>query len=165
MHASVKEWTDEAKKRTKDAFCAAFPHPFLIGGGPAVEGPRGARTFRIDVADLHRALDEARANSVVLPVRKRLETFPSMISLGRTANNDLVLDDPQISKFHASLRFRDGELELEDAGSANGTFVGKTQLHKGVPQRLRRGDIVRFGSATFELYDAANAWGWLSRGR
>jgi pSer/pThr/pTyr-binding forkhead associated (FHA) protein len=97
-----------------------------------------------------------------MPLRKRLTTFPSMISLGRTPNNDLVVDDAQISKFHASFRFRGSALEVEDAGSANGTYVGRQAITKGTPHPLRRGDVIRFGALSFELYDAAGAYAWLT---
>ncbi len=161
----MQAWIAEASRRTQEQFCADFPHPFLIGGGPTGSAsPRGARTFRIDLNELNRQLHEQRSKSLVLPMRKRLETFPSMISLGRTANNDLVVDDAQISKFHASFRFRDGELEVEDAGSANGTFIGRAKLVKGVPRLLRRGETIHFGTLAFDLYDPGAAWGWLTHG-
>jgi hypothetical protein len=164
--ASVKQWTEEAQRRTEAQFSADFPYPFLIGSGPTAQaGPRGARTFRIDLNELNRSIAAARASAIILPVRKRLTTFPSMISFGRTANNDLVVDDPQISKFHASLRFRDDVLEIEDAGSANGTFVRDVQLVKGVPRPLRDGESIRFGTLAFDLYHAAGAWSWLTRGQ
>jgi hypothetical protein len=160
---TVKDWVEEAMKKTKDEFVADHPHPFLIGSGPKTQGgPRGAHTFRIDLNALNKALAEARSTSLVMPLKKRLTTFPSMISLGRTSNNDLVVDDAQISKFHASFRFRDGNVEVEDAGSANGTYLGGNALVKGTPQPLRRGDVIRFGGLSFELYDPAGAWGWLT---
>jgi diguanylate cyclase (GGDEF)-like protein len=36
---------------------------------------------------------------------------------------DIVLDDPQVSRRHASLSFRDGIVRLQDEGSLNGTWI------------------------------------------
>jgi hypothetical protein len=49
--------------------------------------------------ELTRALLEPAL--MVLPVRKVQSTFPDMITVGRTANNDIVLADMSVSKFHA----------------------------------------------------------------
>jgi ABC transport system ATP-binding/permease protein len=44
--------------------------------------------------------------------------------IGRDLQNDIVVDDPLVSRFHAELRARsDGRRELVDLGSRNGTFV------------------------------------------
>src|SRR3954466_1649933 len=47
---------------------------------------------------------ERGARPLVLPLRKVQSTFPSMITVGRTENNDLVIPDEQVSKFHAFFR-------------------------------------------------------------
>lgn len=43
--------------------------------------------------------------------------------LGRSADCDVVLRDPSISRRHASLLLRGGRLTLADLGSSNGTFI------------------------------------------
>src|SRR5688572_18873132 len=51
--------------------------------------------------------------------------FPNMISVGRTRNNDIVISDVSVSKFHAFFtRGKDGGLYLQDSGSRNGTLLG-----------------------------------------
>lgn len=166
MEPNVRHWAALAAARTVEAFCAEFAHPFLIGGFERKEGPdpvKASRTLRVDAAELMRHIKEEREHSVVLPIVKRLSTFPSMISIGRTANNDLVFDSPQISKFHALFRVRDGGLDLEDAGSSNGTFVRDTPVVKGTPHKVKSGERIRFGTLLFELHDPASAWAWLTR--
>lgn len=73
-------------------------------------------------------------------------------SIGRTAGNDVVIDDPSVSKFHASLAATDGELLVADTGSTNGTFVNGRRISYGKATRLSDTDIVKFGTvvATFE---------------
>ena len=69
------------------------------------------------------------------------------ISVGRTAENSLVIEDPSVSKFHASLMVgSDGKLSVADIGSTNGTFVNDERIAYGTQFRLDPGDKVRFGT-------------------
>ena len=43
------------------------------------------------------------------------------LTLGRDPTNDVVLADPNVSRFHAEVVRRDGRVELVDLGSRNGT--------------------------------------------
>jgi pSer/pThr/pTyr-binding forkhead associated (FHA) protein len=95
----------------------------------------------------------------VLPVRKQHDTFPSMITVGRTRNNDVVVADVLVSKFHAFFRVLDDHYELADAGSQNGTRVGERVLvPKGPSLALQSGDIVYFAQLRFRFLDAGACW-------
>jgi pSer/pThr/pTyr-binding forkhead associated (FHA) protein len=48
--------------------------------------------------------------------------FADMITVGRASNNDIVIADSEVSKFHAYFK-RVSELRLFDAGSTNGTKI------------------------------------------
>jgi type VI secretion system protein len=69
-------------------------------------------------------------------------------TIGRSADNDWVLPDPQryVSAHHARVSFRQGAYFLEDV-STNGAFVndGDVALHKLGPHKLQNGDLLRFG--------------------
>jgi pSer/pThr/pTyr-binding forkhead associated (FHA) protein len=89
-----------------------------------------------------------------------------MITVGRTRNNDVVLADPMISKFHAYFRLIDGAWHLADAGSVNGTRIGELTLPpKGPPQPIRFGDRISFGERVLTFLDAAGAWSALRQRR
>ncbi len=45
------------------------------------------------------------------------------LRIGRSLDNDLVLGDPSVSRFHAEVRRRGDGLELRDVGSSHGTRV------------------------------------------
>jgi hypothetical protein len=66
------------------------------------------------------------------------------ISLGRRDDNDVVIEDPQISRRHASLSWEEGEFVLRDLGSANGTFLNAVRIKE--PHALREGDAIGLGS-------------------
>jgi ABC-type multidrug transport system ATPase subunit/ABC-type multidrug transport system permease subunit len=54
------------------------------------------------------------------------------LTLGRDASNDVVLDDPNVSRFHAEV-VRDGEqVALQDLGSRNGTRVDGEPVRRAV---------------------------------
>lgn len=69
------------------------------------------------------------------------------VVLGRAADNQLRIHDAGISRKHAKLvRRQDGDVYIEDMGSANGTFLNGGKLVK--PQQLRDGDKITLGSTT-----------------
>lgn len=68
-------------------------------------------------------------------------------TIGRQADNDVVIDHPSVSKKHARLNYEQ-DYFLTDLRSSNGTFInGKKILHA----KLTDGDIINFAgvNATF----------------
>jgi pSer/pThr/pTyr-binding forkhead associated (FHA) protein/predicted Ser/Thr protein kinase len=64
--------------------------------------------------------------------------------------------DPEISRRHARVsRGADRSLEIEDLGSANGTFVNAERID--APRALRVGDVVRLGRTVLEVTGAEEA--------
>ena len=47
----------------------------------------------------------------------------AVITIGRMLDNDLVIDDPRVSRHHAQLRAVDGHFVLLDTNSTGGIFV------------------------------------------
>jgi hypothetical protein len=63
------------------------------------------------------------------------------LSIGRTAENKIVLNDSFVSRQHAELIFMDnGQVLLKDLGSSNGTFVNGNKV---IEYYLRVGDTVK----------------------
>jgi S-DNA-T family DNA segregation ATPase FtsK/SpoIIIE len=103
--------------------------------------------------------EPASDGMLVYAVKKTQLAFPSMITVGRTANNDLQVPDVRVSKFHGWFRVTSDRVELTDAGSRNGTFVrGRRLAAKAAGVQVRYGDLVRFGELEFELLDPGAAW-------
>ncbi len=102
---------------------------------------------------------QAQAEIFVFPIRRTGRSpYPSMITVGRTKNNDIVLADVGISKFHAFFKEEDGKLVLHDAESRNGTTVDDAPAptaKAGKPATVTRGSKVRFGLLEFWVVDAA----------
>jgi hypothetical protein len=105
---------------------------------------------------------ERGGRPLVLPLRKVQSTFPSMITIGRTDNNDLVVPDEQVSKFHAFFRLVGDRVEVSDAGSRNGTFVAGRRLEaRGASMPVGVRGQLAFGAIEFQLFDARGCWEWL----
>lgn len=74
------------------------------------------------------------------------------IVIGRDLTNDVVLNDPEISRRHARLYAQGNTYVLEDLGSTNGTFVGGQRLTGPYP--LRVGETVTFGERMTVVFEA-----------
>ena len=73
-----------------------------------------------------------------------------VITVGRDPESDVVIDNPGVSREHLRLeRAADGEYEVVDMGSANGTFLNDLPVKCKIP--LRSGDCVRFGKYTLTV--------------
>ena len=90
---------------------------------------------------------------------KKVETITSMrtdekgnlvYGLGLSPTNELKLNDPLVSRQHATIRVNAaGECWIEDEGSVNGTYVNKEKLPARKPRLLKTGD--RISIAYFEF--------------
>ncbi|GMU06293.1 FHA domain-containing protein [Corallococcus caeni] len=94
---------------------------------------------------------------VVFPLLKSQgNAFGRGITVGRTSNNDVVLDDGSVSRFHAwfSRDAGDAGFLLTDAGSKNGSYVGGGRLLARKPMPLEDGVRLRFGQVEVSFYTA-----------
>lgn len=80
------------------------------------------------------------------PVQKSIPLDKPLITLGRSHENDIVLDDAHISRFHAQIRLRFGQYTLFDTDSNGGTFVNDVRIQE---HQLQSGDVIRIGGTTF----------------
>lgn len=62
-----------------------------------------------------------------------------VVNIGRRLDNQLILDNPHVSRTHAQLRVRDGRFVLFDLGSTIGTKVNGRAVRQHV---LRQGDVI-----------------------
>ncbi|QDY80945.1 FHA domain-containing protein [Streptomyces qinzhouensis] len=73
------------------------------------------------------------------------------IGVGRSAEADVPLDDPDVSRLHCAVTVADdGRVTVADLGSTNGTTLdGRTVGERPVP--LRPGALLRLGESTLRL--------------
>lgn len=75
--------------------------------------------------------------------------------VGRLPDCDLVLDDPSVSKHHATLTWdgAGGGVMVQDLGSSNGTWINGERLH--LAMAVRDGDNLSFGDFEFCFFASA----------
>lgn len=80
---------------------------------------------------------------------KKFVVSETGLTIGRAEDNNVVLLDDGVSRYHASLTYDNGSLWLRDAGSRNGVVVNGESLldHKA----LKAGDQVEISGAKFEV--------------
>jgi len=91
-----------------------------------------------------------------------VELDESVCRIGRGAENDLVIDDPAISRAHARVEQEAGVYRLTDLGSTNGTSVDGVELRPWQPLTLVHGSTIDLaGAATvrFLLSESERAGG------
>ena len=74
------------------------------------------------------------------------------VSIGRSPDNGIVIDNPAVSHYHARVFNEEGRLMLEDFGSLNGTFVNGQRIKM---VGLKPGDSVMIGKHTIVVTDSA----------
>ena len=73
------------------------------------------------------------------------ESFPldgDRMTIGRRPDSDIFLDDVTVSRDHALLVRRGGDLYLDDLGSLNGSYVNRRRIES---HRLEDADELQIG--------------------
>ncbi len=68
----------------------------------------------------------------------------AIITVGRAADNKVIIIEPEISRYHMRLERTPRGYELTDLGSTNGTTVNNSPVREA--RLLASGDIIRIGS-------------------
>lgn len=76
---------------------------------------------------------------------RRLESEKDVIRIGQSAENDLIIKDPAVSRAHVEIQKKAGQFTLVDLGSTNGTYAGS----------LRVKEATLSGKTEFHIGDSA----------
>jgi len=91
----------------------------------------------------------------VIEINKRkIDNEEGVVTIGRAANNDIVLYNKTISKSHALLYFPpvDTTAYVVDLRSTNSTFLNDTNITPHITYNLSDGDEISFGPQTKVIY-------------
>lgn len=75
------------------------------------------------------------------------------LTIGRDLNNEIVINDSEVSRRHARLFLQGNNYVIEDLGSTNGTAVNGQRLVG--PYVLRPGELITFGEQVSLILEAA----------
>jgi diguanylate cyclase (GGDEF)-like protein len=108
-----------------------------LGKGPAITGPGGACIVVIYGPELG----------------KRIELGAAAFQIGRTAKNDLFIDQESVSRNHARITFDGSTHWLQDLKSTNGTYLNDQTIDESP---LRDGDQIRIGQSILKFMTGEN---------
>ncbi|MBI4510417.1 MAG: FHA domain-containing protein [Deltaproteobacteria bacterium] len=172
----LEDFYEDGKKLSVVKFQERHGEAFLLhrSDGGSLRPPQGPqRTVAADGSQLPGNPGGGMKTSyVVFPVKQTGRSmFAQLISVGRTKNNDVIISDVSISKFHAFFKKgENGKFFVQDAGSRNGTFVNGKKVPesgKGDPVLIQPGAKIRFGAVELTFQEAAELHdlvSWIARG-
>jgi pSer/pThr/pTyr-binding forkhead associated (FHA) protein len=77
------------------------------------------------------------------------------ITIGRDITNDIVINDPEVSRHHSRLVRTATGYAIEDLRSTNGTFVNRQRITN--PHQLSHGDLIGLGETVTLVFESSNA--------
>jgi len=87
-------------------------------------------------------------------VLKEIPLKQGSLTIGRTAANDLPIDNLAVSGHHAKISYEGDKFVLEDLNSLNGTFINNQRVRKS---SLKHGDEILIGKHTLVYHDEGGA--------
>ncbi|MDE1894789.1 MAG: FHA domain-containing protein [Pseudomonadota bacterium] len=124
--------------------------------GSKTSGPQGTRLFSTESlrqyasdagfsADGPASIHEPVLEGVSPGLEKlRFPLHPGRMTIGRGADNDIVINDPSVSASHGWLIIQPGHYLIMNTLSTNGTYVNDQRIHEAT---LKHGDHIRLGQA------------------
>jgi FHA domain-containing protein len=112
----------------------------------ALEGTRRLRLA--DLAGAHAAPEPVADRLWLvdsLGPRFALEPSAGIVRLGRAADNDAIIANQRVSRYHAQLRWVESTWLVYDLDSTNGSWVDDQRVFPSQPRALTRGAVLRLG--------------------
>lgn len=82
-----------------------------------------------------------------VPAAEKLSAYKAVYNIGSNFRNEIILNSPAVSRFHASLRIgKDGKAYIRDNGSRNGTMVNGIKIAPNKDIRIKKGDNILCGT-------------------
>jgi hypothetical protein len=88
-------------------------------------------------------------------IGRRFDIDTTQLTIGRGSDNDLVLNDPMVSRYHAVVKRQGNRFSLIDLGSSNPVVVNDQALEPGMGQQLTHRDVVFIGKTVFSFQNRA----------
>jgi hypothetical protein len=81
---------------------------------------------------------------LIINGRRHVVLEKAVNTIGRSLDNDVVIEDQGVSRRHAQIRWRSGRFEIFDLGSRAGTVLNRRRISRA---ELKSGDVIALGSA------------------
>ena len=114
--------------------------------------PSGSDTMVFSRPSGSDAPDSARRAYLLVSTRGsravQFDLGDHLIGIGRASDNDVIVDDPMVSRHHCQLRLQHGAYGFADLGSRNGSTVNGQPVSQIA---LGPGDVIRIGDTEIEF--------------
>lgn len=115
-----------------------------------------SRNFSVTVGEILRAVNRKASAPAAAGAGQVLQLEKPAITVGRDSKNDVVLQNPFVSRFHARLnKLPDGRIILTDLGSTHGTAINQ-ELIRGCARTISTQDKIEIGGMTLSLQFSGN---------
>lgn len=103
-------------------------------------------------SNIGKRLDKIQPNEgcVVKYKGKKIPVI-SKIKIGRDKSNDIVLNNPMISRFHGVIQKIKDDYYIHDLESSNGTFVNGKRVPKGKYVKIKASDVIEIGKTRLKI--------------
>jgi pSer/pThr/pTyr-binding forkhead associated (FHA) protein len=96
-----------------------------------------------------------RADDAYLVINNQIYPISEPVTtIGRKLDNDVVIQDPLVSRYHAEIRREGNRYFLHDLESTCGTYVNQKNITKS---QLYSGDIILFANVPIMFVDEASS--------
>jgi FhaA, N-terminal domain/FHA domain len=131
----VEVHSAESIPRHQVSLAARYVPPESIESGSTSE--MDEQTSAAMQAELERA--PGAASFLILDGRRTVSLTRPIVTIGRSLDNDVIVNDARVSRHHAQLRRRAGRYVVYDLGSSGGTTVNGDRVSECL---LQAGDVV-----------------------
>ncbi len=118
----------------------------------AMPVPASSDTMVLERPGASDAPDSARRAYLLVSTRGsrpvQFDLGGHLIGIGRASDNDVIVDDPMVSRHHCQLRLQHGAYSFADLGSRNGSTVNGQPVSQVA---LGPGDLIRIGDTEIEF--------------
>jgi len=161
----IEDLRSAAARLSAEEFENQHGNAFLLLSSTGFKQSKSATSTEVLLLDVEEVGERTAGVSVrVMPIRVSKGSLNHLITVGRTAKNDVTISDISVSRFHAFFKHSPtGGFQLHDAGSTNGTIVNGLSVctrEAGPPTNVKSGDNIRFGQVdvTFLEVDAMRSY-------
>jgi hypothetical protein len=163
MASSVAAYKKDLDHLGTEDFLRLYPWPVLVVTSIAgvLKGLGARGTVITELPDLTAV---AANPGRVFSVTKGRNSEPGPITIGRTSENDVTVNEYSVSTRHAILALVNGEYRLTDLGATNGTLVNGVRMVPRKPCRLQGGETLQLGRVTLLFLSAKQFAEHLARG-
>jgi hypothetical protein len=163
----VREFGRDAQDLSAVDFEARHGSAFLLLSATKLDKPEGPASTRVELAGFDDAASENTAglSLLVYPVMRSGRSVGHLVAVGRTSNNDVVIPDLSVSRFHAFIKpIGEGRFHIQDAKSTNGSTVNGASVPaqgQGPSVELESGDNLCLGQVQLTFLHAQALWEFL----